>query len=91
MLVTKDLDKKVFEHIDIWGETPAYIAWTIRASYHHTIMYTPGQAVFFRDMIFNLASVIDQQVITTANQQQVEIDNVQENARQVTHDYAIGN
>ena len=59
MLVTKDLDNKVFNYIDPWGETLAYIAWAIRASYHHTIIATPGQAVFIRDMQFNLMSVID--------------------------------
>ena len=42
-------------------------------------------------MIFNLASVVDWQVITAGKQRQVDIDNVQENDRQVTHDYAIGN
>ena len=46
MLVTKDLDNKVFDYIYSWGETLSYIAWEIRASYHRTIMATPGQAVF---------------------------------------------
>ena len=59
MLVTKDLDKNVFDYIDPWGETLAYITWTIRASYHRTIITTPGQAVFGRYMIFNLTSVVD--------------------------------
>ena len=59
MLVTKDLDKKVFDYIDPWYETLASIAWAIRASYYHTILSTPGQAVFGRDILFNLASVID--------------------------------
>ena len=59
MIVTKDLYNKVFDHIDPWGETLAYISWAIRASYHHTIMDTPCQDVFGRDMIFNLASVVD--------------------------------
>ena len=59
MLVTKDLDNKVFGYIDPWGETLAYIAWAIRYSYHRTIMATPVQAVFGRDMIFNPASVFD--------------------------------
>ena len=40
-------------------------------------------------MQFNVASVVDWQVVTAANQRQVDIDNVQENARRVTHDYAI--
>ena len=42
-------------------------------------------------MLFNLASVVDWRVITAANQRQVDIDNVRENARKVTHDYKIGN
>ena len=29
MLVTKDLDNKVFDYIYPWGETLASIAWTI--------------------------------------------------------------
>ena len=41
-------------------------------------------------MIFNIASVIDWRVITAGKHQQVGIDNVQENARRVTHDYTIG-
>ena len=76
MLVTKDLDNKVFEYINPWGENLAYIAWTTRYSYHCTIMATSGQAVFGRYMLFNLASVFDWKVATAANQVQVDIDNV---------------
>ena len=65
------------------------IAWAIRASYHHTIMTTPGQAVFGGDILFNLASVLYWIVVTTAKQCQVYIDDVRENYRRVTHDYAI--
>ena len=71
MLVTKDLDDKVLNHIDPWGETLAYIAWGIRAYYHRTIMDTPDQAVFGGDMLFNLASVVEWRVVTAVNQQQV--------------------
>ena len=89
MLITKDLNNKVFEYIDPWGYTPAYIAWAIIASYHCNIMATPVQDVFGRDMLFNLASVIDWQVATSAKQIQVDTDNVRENAKRVTYDYAI--
>ena len=54
-------------------------------------MDKPGQYILDRYMIFNLASVIDWWVITAAKQRQVNIDNIRENARQVTHDYKIGN
>ena len=53
-------------------------------------MATPGVAVFGRDMIFNLAAVVDWRVITASNQQHVDIDDFRENARQVTHYYVIG-
>ena len=46
----------------------------------------PGQSVFGKDVLFNLASVVYWQVVTAANQRQVEINNVRENARKVTHD-----
>ena len=54
-------------------------------------MATPGHDVFVRDMLLNLTSVSDWQVATAAKQRQVDIDNVRENAKRVTRDYAIGN
>ena len=90
MLVTKDLDNKVFDYIYTWGETLASIVWVIRASYHRTIMATPGKDVFGIDMLFNLASVVYWQVATAAKHFQVDIDNVRGNSKRVTHDYTIG-
>ena len=77
MLVTKDLDSKVVDHIDPWGEILTYIAWAIRASYHHNIMATPFRSVLGKDMIFNFKPVLDWQVVTTLKRQQMDIDNVQ--------------
>ena len=91
MLVTNDLDNKVFNNIDPCGETLASILWAIRASYHLNIMFAPGQYVFGRDILFNLPTVIDWRVATSAKQCQVDINNIRENAKRVTHDYAIGN
>ena len=90
ILFTKDLDIKVFNYIYPWGETLASIACAIIASYNRTIMVTPGQAVFGRDILFNLPSVVDWRVAIADKQRQVEIDNFRKNAKQVTHDYAIG-
>ena len=47
MIVTKDLDNKVFDFIDPWGETLVSIACEIRASYHLTIRLVPAQDVHF--------------------------------------------
>ena len=90
MIVTKGLDDKVFDLIYLLGVTLASIVWVIMDSCRHIIMVTPGQSVFGRDMLFNLASIIDWRVVTTTRNLQVDIDSVRENARQVTHDYAIG-
>ena len=89
MLLTKYLDNKVFDYIYPWGETLASIAWSIRSSYHGTILATPGQDISGRDILFNLASVVDWRVTTTAKQRQVYIDNSRENDKRVTHDYTI--
>ena len=59
ILVIKNLANKVFDHIDPWGETIAYISWSIRVYYHCTIRATPNQYEFVRDVIFNVESVID--------------------------------
>ena len=86
MLVTKDIDNKVFDRIYPWGETIAYISWAIRDYYHCTIMSTPGKAVFGRDMLFDLVSVVDWKVATAEKQRQVDIDNVRGNDKRSTYD-----
>ena len=53
-------------------------------------MATPGQVIFSRDILSNLASVVDWRVVTAAKQRQVDIDNSREIAKQFMHDYAIG-
>ena len=40
-------------------------------------------------MLFNIASVIDCRFATAAKQHQIDIDDVRENAKQVTDDYEI--
>ena len=91
MFVTKYLDNKVFDSIDPWGENLSSIAWAIIVSCCCTIMATRVQALFERGILFNLASVVDWLVVTAAKQRQVGIDNVIENDKQFTYDYAIGN
>ena len=54
-------------------------------------MATPGQSVFGSYILFNLASVIDWWVAAAEKQHQVDIYNVRENAKRVTHIYAIDN
>ena len=76
MLVAKDLYNKLYDYIGLWGEIILSLALEIRDSYHRTIGDTPGQAVFRRDVIFNLAQVVDCKVETAKKHLQVNIDNV---------------
>ena len=76
MLVRKDLDNKIFKHMDTWVENLPSIAWPIRDFYYRTIMATPGQSVFGREIILNITSVVDWRVVTAAKQRKVDIDTV---------------
>ena len=89
MIVTKDIDKKVFDYIDPWGEILTSIAWVLRASYQFTLGSTPSQALLVIDMIFNATPVVYWRFITAKKQQKIDIYNVRKNARQVSHDYAL--
>ena len=77
MLVTTDIYKKVFDYIDPWGEIISSIEWATRESCHHSIQDTPGQAIFGRNIILNLTSVVDSRIITDGKHRQVDIDNFQ--------------
>ena len=79
----------MFGYIDIWGKNIASLARAIRASYHRTIQDTPSQSLLSRNIMFNLTSVVDWRVIPAGKMQQLDIDDVQENARRVMHDYAF--
>ena len=59
ILVNKDLDEKLFDYINPWGETLSSILWDIRESYQRNLKFTPGQTFFFKDMIFNLTPIVD--------------------------------
>jgi hypothetical protein len=90
MMVTKDLSERVLDYIDPWGATLSSIAWAIRASYHNTLQATPAQLVFGRDMIFNIATVVDWHALHNRKQTQVLRDNIRENDKRIEHEYNVG-
>ena len=90
MFITQELDTKIFDLIDPWGPTLTAIAWAIRASHHSTLGHTPAQAVFQRDMIFNMKSIINWKEVSLRKQTQVDKDNQRENKKRVEHDYQVG-
>ena len=90
-LVTKNLSNKLCKYICPWGYIISSISQRIRDSYQHTLKSTPGQDVFGGDMIFNLTSTIEWQVITTQKRWQVDIDNAIQNYTRVRHEYILEN
>ena len=46
--------------------------------------------MFGSDVLFNLKSIVDWNIVTTKEQKEVDIDNVCENARKSRHDDAVG-
>ena len=59
MIFTKDLDRKVYDYTDPWGKIIASVALKARASYHHTLGFTPDQYAFGRYVLLNLISIDD--------------------------------
>ena len=59
MISTKDIDITVHDYIYPWGEILDSVVWAITAYYYRTLGFTPGQAVFGIDMLFNLTSIAD--------------------------------
>ena len=81
MIVTNYIDRKVYYYIDPWGSTLASVFQLIRASYNRTLGFTPDQAVFGREMLFNLISIVYWRIVTSGKHPQVDIDNYHENYR----------
>lgn len=66
------------------------ICWAIRSTYHTTLKATPGQAVFGRDMIWNIRHETDWQLIHQRKRARIEYNNERENKNRRAHDYAVG-
>ena len=90
MIKTKKLHKFIFDYIDPWAEILSSVAWVIQASYHSTLMSTPAQLVFGRDMLFNMKKAINWKLITDNKRKQIARDNTRENTRRIEHTYNVG-
>ena len=76
MFSTKDIDSIVYDYLYPWEGNIALFTWVIIAYYHLTLGFTSGQAMFGRDMLFNLMSIVYWRILTTRNKRQVDIYNV---------------
>ena len=90
MLKTKDLVNVVFDVVDPWSDILASIAFAVRCSHHSTLNATPGQLVFGRDMLLDIAYVPNYQNTWQRKQKRINYDNIRENSKRVSHDYQVG-
>ena len=90
MLKTKDLVNVVFDVVDPWSDIIASIAFAVRCSHHSTLNATPGQLVFGRDMLLDIAYVPNYQNAWRRKQKRINYDNIRENSKRVSHDYQVG-
>ena len=75
IIATKYLDRKFYDYVDpCWGIL-ASVALVIRESYHRTLWFTPGKAVFGIDILFSLTSICDWRIVTARGNIQFNIYN----------------
>ncbi len=65
-------------------------AWAIRSTYHTVLKATPGEAIFGRDMLFDIPYIADWNEIGRRRQEQVDRNNARENDRRLPYDYVPG-
>ena len=74
-----------------WANFLAAAAWAIRSTYHTTLEATPGQLVFGRDMLLNIAFKANWDSIRNNKQLSINASNKKENKSRLPHTYSIGN
>ena len=65
-------------------------AWAIRSTHHSVLQASPGQAIFGRDMLFDIPYLCDWSEIGRRRQQLVDRSNRRENKKRVPFDYEVG-
>ena len=65
-------------------------AWAIRSTYHTVLKATPGEAIFGRDMLFDIPFIADWSEIGRRRQELVDKNNARENSRRLPYDYVVG-
>ena len=65
-------------------------AFGLRATFHSTLLATPGQMTFGRDIIINATYLANWKFVTHKRQQRMLADNAKENHFRLNHTYKIG-
>ena len=90
LLRVYELEEYEFPRGDPWSNILASAAWAIRSTLHTTLGATPGQLVYGRDMLYDLAFKANWQDIKERKRARIEESNKRENAKRIRHQYRIG-
>jgi len=90
LIRTQEISEIELDEDDPWAGTLSAAAFAIRSTYHTTLMGTPGQLVFGRDMIFNIQHVADWKKIKLNKQRIIKKNNQNENNKRIAYEYKVG-
>ena len=90
LLRVYELEEYEFPRGDPWSNILASAAWAIRSTFHTTLGATPGQLVYGRDMLFDLAFKANWKEIKERKRSRIEDSNQRENAKRIRHTYKVG-
>jgi hypothetical protein len=90
LLRVYELEEYEFPRGDPWSNILASAAWAIRSTYHTTLGATPGQLIYGRDMLFDLAFKANWKNIEERKRTRIQDSNERENAKRIRHTYKVG-
>lgn len=90
MMRTSDINNQETVDGDLIDEFLTNAAWAIRSTHHSVLRASPGQAIFGRDMLFDIPFLCDWSEIGRRRQKLVDRSNARENSRRVPFDYQVG-
>jgi hypothetical protein len=66
-------------------------AWAICSTYHTVLKTSPDEAIFGRNMLFNIPFIADWNKIGDYRQHQTNLNMARKNSKRVDYDYKVGN
>lgn len=90
MMRTSGLNNQETVTANLVDEFLTNAAWAIRSTHHSVLDASPGQAIFGRDMLFDIPFLCDWSEIGRRRQKLVDRSNQRENRKRVPFDYEVG-
>ena len=90
VLRTFEAENQPIDESDPWSGILSAAAWAARSTHHTALQSTPGQLVFGRDVIWDMARVADWQRTKQRKQTLIDKNDKKENDKQIDCDCAVG-